>query len=384
MTQTQLAEKLFVSDKTVSRWERDESTPDLALIPIIADLFGVTTDELLRGERRARTEALTVADEQKESEEKKGKRYSLLLKKRLKKYKYLSFISIGCIVLGFLFAFILNFFHQGLIGFIVGLAFLVGACICQICFLGTTTVQAETDDEETALFNRSVQFYAKNIFVGLIATLGFLCPLLLCRFFGFGLQIPYWLMYGTPVALFLLLLSYILFEAFIREKLYKTESESVVIARRKKLLKKCLLSFAIGTVVFGAAFITVYSMSYRPFAKKKMFNDYQSFQEYMAIENYGSSKTWGYPFEHLGNDRFRLLDEEGNELMQFDWKNGDIYDLEISKAKDRLPIVVYTNEVLENAIETKGNIQIAVLIVYGVFVLSLFVVYSFKNRKNKL
>ena len=70
MTQTQLAEKLFVSDKTVSRWERDESTPDLALIPIIADLFGVTTDELLRGERRARTEALMGADEQKESEEK--------------------------------------------------------------------------------------------------------------------------------------------------------------------------------------------------------------------------------------------------------------------------------------------------------------------------
>ena len=56
MTQKELAEKLNVSDKTISRWERDECAPDLTLIPVIADLFHVTTDELLRegaGIRRA-------------------------------------------------------------------------------------------------------------------------------------------------------------------------------------------------------------------------------------------------------------------------------------------------------------------------------------------
>lgn len=51
MTQRELGEKLFVSDKTVSRWERDECTPELSLIPVIAEIFGITTDELLRGER---------------------------------------------------------------------------------------------------------------------------------------------------------------------------------------------------------------------------------------------------------------------------------------------------------------------------------------------
>ena len=51
MTQKDLAERLNVSDKAVSRWERDENYPDLPLLPVIAEIFNVTTDELLRGER---------------------------------------------------------------------------------------------------------------------------------------------------------------------------------------------------------------------------------------------------------------------------------------------------------------------------------------------
>ena len=47
MTQKDLAERLNVSDKTVSRWERDDGAPDLSLIPVIAEIFGVTVDYLL-------------------------------------------------------------------------------------------------------------------------------------------------------------------------------------------------------------------------------------------------------------------------------------------------------------------------------------------------
>lgn len=46
MTQKELADRLLVSDKAVSRWERDECAPDISLIPVIAELFGVTSDEL--------------------------------------------------------------------------------------------------------------------------------------------------------------------------------------------------------------------------------------------------------------------------------------------------------------------------------------------------
>lgn len=47
MTQAQLAEALNYSDKSVSKWERADGMPDLAVAKAIADLFGVTVDWML-------------------------------------------------------------------------------------------------------------------------------------------------------------------------------------------------------------------------------------------------------------------------------------------------------------------------------------------------
>ena len=47
MTQAQLADRLCVTDKAVSKWERDLSYPDITLFPKLADLLGVTADDLL-------------------------------------------------------------------------------------------------------------------------------------------------------------------------------------------------------------------------------------------------------------------------------------------------------------------------------------------------
>ena len=47
LTQEQLAEKVGVSAQAVSKWENDVSCPDITLLPLLADLLGVTVDELL-------------------------------------------------------------------------------------------------------------------------------------------------------------------------------------------------------------------------------------------------------------------------------------------------------------------------------------------------
>ena len=47
LTQAQLAEKLNYSDKSVSKWERGDGVPDVVVLQKIAELFGVTLNDLV-------------------------------------------------------------------------------------------------------------------------------------------------------------------------------------------------------------------------------------------------------------------------------------------------------------------------------------------------
>lgn len=49
LTQAELAEKLFVSDKAVSKWENGKGYPDISLLEPIANVFGISVSELLSG-----------------------------------------------------------------------------------------------------------------------------------------------------------------------------------------------------------------------------------------------------------------------------------------------------------------------------------------------
>ena len=48
MTQLELAEKMAITDKAVSKWERDLSFPDISALPKLAEILNVTVDELMR------------------------------------------------------------------------------------------------------------------------------------------------------------------------------------------------------------------------------------------------------------------------------------------------------------------------------------------------
>lgn len=51
MTQQTLADKLGVSDKTISKWENGRGMPDLSLMKPLCNVLGITINELLSGER---------------------------------------------------------------------------------------------------------------------------------------------------------------------------------------------------------------------------------------------------------------------------------------------------------------------------------------------
>ncbi|MFR0987086.1 MAG: helix-turn-helix domain-containing protein [Frisingicoccus sp.] len=58
LTQKELAGRLFISDKAVSKWERGLSMPNVSMLIPMAEILGVTVTELLRGERLEAESAL--------------------------------------------------------------------------------------------------------------------------------------------------------------------------------------------------------------------------------------------------------------------------------------------------------------------------------------
>ena len=62
MTQLELADKLGVTDKAVSKWERDLSCPDIGSLPKLAAELGISVDELLHANTGAAAKAQQEED----------------------------------------------------------------------------------------------------------------------------------------------------------------------------------------------------------------------------------------------------------------------------------------------------------------------------------
>ena len=81
LTQRQLADKLSISDKTVSKWERGNGLPEISLMLPLCETLGITVNDLLSGENVTETEYKRKAEENmmdlmKENQENK-KRFAL-------------------------------------------------------------------------------------------------------------------------------------------------------------------------------------------------------------------------------------------------------------------------------------------------------------------
>lgn len=84
MTQKQLAERIGVSDKTISKWECGNGLPELSTIPELCNVFKINMNELLSGERLAEKNYSKKAEENmmilmKETTEQKRKNKSALV-----------------------------------------------------------------------------------------------------------------------------------------------------------------------------------------------------------------------------------------------------------------------------------------------------------------
>lgn len=96
MTQLELAEKLHYSDKSVSKWERGESVPEIGTLTAIADLFGVPLDYLVRAEHEAFEKEMTEsgADDDPDGSNKAAKAAADRAARKKKNHALVSAISV--------------------------------------------------------------------------------------------------------------------------------------------------------------------------------------------------------------------------------------------------------------------------------------------------
>ena len=65
MTQKDLADALYITDRAVSKWERGLSVPDIALLEPLSEVLGVSISEIIAGQRNETglSPAVTVTKE---------------------------------------------------------------------------------------------------------------------------------------------------------------------------------------------------------------------------------------------------------------------------------------------------------------------------------
>ena len=170
-TQQEVADTLGVSNKTVSSWETGASCPDISMLPVLAELYGVTCDELIRGKRLSSEEELSPAGRKKAMEH--------LLQRQKTNFFTVCWIAGGLAGIALLLTSLIGFAAlESPIGFFVGLIFQAASIITAVICIRRLRFQAgEPWESEPALrFSLSLDKALFWLVFANIAVFGFDLP----------------------------------------------------------------------------------------------------------------------------------------------------------------------------------------------------------------
>ena len=418
MTQRELAELLNVSDKAVSRWERDESMPDILLLPVLADIFDVTCDELLRGEKISK-------EHYNETPEKKRNRVEVLVKKSKSQFQAFSMISIGAVFLGFLIAVILNFyFKKATIGFFCALIGIIAGLMTQLAFYFYFKGNVDTEDIESPVlvtYKKYIRNHTLHISYFLFIILCICLPLLLMGQISYadyialiseqmaplgfesagsdagtifqtgtvaiGLQLKTWMIYGGIGGMSSGVLCYII-NFIIKLDDVKKERFDITANDIKRDIKNLLdtLKYVLILVILlsatHAGSKTFENKMPTHLVKGTQFDNFEDFKEQM--ETIPSDMYPGVVEIRQQLDSYRrfIYGDDGEILCEYRLINDSVIDIEYGE-NNKLPITTYTEE---DYILAKQKTEDLMLIWYVLMVLECFLVvavYLHKILKNK-
>ncbi len=425
MTQRDLAEQLNVSDKTVSRWEREEGAPDLTLIPVIAELFGITCDELLRGERRSQTEAAQEEQTQNDSQTysaKAEKQRSHIIRITLARHRNLSLTAAAVAGIGFIGAMILNTaLTRAYLGFFLSAILYLAAVVCETMYTnGSLSAVTEdmADENELAVFRYRIYTDSRAVYVLTAVLLGACIPLLMVGDAYWGLSAEMWLIWGTGFAVIAAVLCgvilYFIENRLLSENLiaYPPKTASLITHRRR--LKKNLTLLCVGLLAVTALLNGVLTAfgSTHTLADSIRFDDIESFVAFAGQDvrdTYtGVTSSIHYdgeiavvPEEHPAGETVyfdengnviteeealtrTVTDSDGNVVFSYIQRNETISSVTFGAESDGfLPIYVKTTEHIRAAQRQVEMTNAVFTIVYILEILSCMLAYFLLRTPKK-
>ena len=174
MTQQEVADKLNVSNKTVSKWERDEGCPEIMMLPAIAELYSVTVDEILRGER------ITKSESEERKNEKSEERIKYLMEKATVKLANCSIVSLVLGAVAFLLSYtvvdIVSYNYLWIAYVIIAVILSASVTVVLVAFnnfsAGTkNAAEVQKEDYEAAL-RKSIKYITAVVFFNVASLSG--------------------------------------------------------------------------------------------------------------------------------------------------------------------------------------------------------------------
>lgn len=422
MTQRELAERLNVSDKSVSRWECDDGYPDLSLIPVIAEIFGVTADELLRGERKAYSEGGSNdganAREAGPGLGRRGQKELENMKSRaLNNFRSMSFMSIGVSFLGLVTAAICNLaFNKASLGFLVGCIFFVSSIVFEAMVLNSFLSMNAMDEHDGNLRFGMVRMAEVSFFVT-SSLLSFSLPLvLLVSDSHLGLSGGSWFEYGCrcmlAMAVLLASIVHVVNGRLVNSGIIALEEEA-----KGKYTKKHRLQTIVGGALLVALAVTfianqALTSMWGPLSVMKgtVFNDYESFLEF--VETNVPSTSYLLPnqqageavqiapededavyYDEYGNEiswdealTRTIEDNEGNTVLEYVQRNGNVRSVSYntnSKDGGVLPITVYTYDDYREGKRIVSQRNAIFACMYVLEVVAAIFIYALLRRRQR-
>lgn len=407
MTQKELGERLGVSDKAVSRWERDECAPDLTLIPVLAEIFGVTSDEILRGQR-INTPISEPQDKRTE------KQVNVLLRNTQTKFSNRSLISIGIAVAGLLVAMICNSgFNRAYIGFFGSCIFYAAALVCQFIFTSSAFNSVNCEDFQADGLNICKYAMSKTsfrTFAAITLIFVFTLPLIIFPWDGYvGLEFGHFILYGAIFALVALgiiaLVRPAVFRSLAKQGVFElSEQENTIFEKLTGLTKSTIYVTVCVLIATAIPHFFVANADTTSFVDGTVFDNFEEFKEFMETPEPDEHEVY-YAYEN-GTvvsepvDGTTYYDGDGNEITEEDFLTEELRDKDgnviytymrlnnsVSRitysaiTEDNFSVTVYTDRMLSHGYAIRDNIMTIFCMVYAAEIITAIVIYIVKRRK---